>query len=182
MLPFRALDADLAQREVRVLHVEAGGGLPAGAYLFEEAYCTEPGCDCRRVLLQVLHAETRTHVATINYAFEPPKPPHDVEGQVFLDRLNPQSDVSAFLLEFFVKSMLSDKDYVARLHRHYDLWKRAVDDPSHPAHPRLCPPGTGSTRPAFPRQVPARRSSARIGPNAPCPCGSGKKFKRCCGN
>ncbi len=25
-----------------------------------------------------------------------------------------------------------------------------------------------------------RRQSAKIGPNAPCPCGSGKKYKKCC--
>ncbi len=27
----------------------------------------------------------------------------------------------------------------------------------------------------------ARRTAARISRNAPCPCGSGKKYKRCCG-
>jgi hypothetical protein len=28
--------------------------------------------------------------------------------------------------------------------------------------------------------LPAIRRSARVGRNVPCPCGSGKKFKRCC--
>jgi uncharacterized protein len=27
-----------------------------------------------------------------------------------------------------------------------------------------------------------RRTTAKVGRNDPCPCGSGKKFKRCCGN
>ncbi|MCK5194993.1 MAG: SEC-C domain-containing protein, partial [Desulfobulbaceae bacterium] len=31
------------------------------------------------------------------------------------------------------------------------------------------------------RQQPARREGEKIGRNAPCPCGSGKKYKRCCG-
>ncbi|MCX7806184.1 MAG: SEC-C metal-binding domain-containing protein [Planctomycetota bacterium] len=26
-----------------------------------------------------------------------------------------------------------------------------------------------------------RRQEVRIGPNAPCPCGSGRKYKKCCG-
>ncbi len=26
-----------------------------------------------------------------------------------------------------------------------------------------------------------RRSAAKVGRNDPCPCGSGKKYKRCCG-
>ena len=32
----------------------------------------------------------------------------------------------------------------------------------------------------FPRRQPNR--AAKIGRNAPCPCGSGKKYKRCCGS
>lgn len=28
--------------------------------------------------------------------------------------------------------------------------------------------------------LPVRRAQAKIGPNEPCPCGSGKKYKRCC--
>ena len=29
--------------------------------------------------------------------------------------------------------------------------------------------------------VPFRRASAKVGRNDPCTCGSGKKFKKCCG-
>ncbi|MGD9547899.1 MAG: YchJ family protein [Candidatus Krumholzibacteriia bacterium] len=29
---------------------------------------------------------------------------------------------------------------------------------------------------------PLRREEPKVGRNDPCPCGSGKKFKRCCGN
>ena len=28
---------------------------------------------------------------------------------------------------------------------------------------------------------PAKRSEPKVGRNAPCPCGSGKKYKKCCG-
>jgi preprotein translocase subunit SecA len=31
------------------------------------------------------------------------------------------------------------------------------------------------------RKKPTKRSSEKIGRNAPCPCGSGKKYKKCCG-
>jgi preprotein translocase subunit SecA len=30
-------------------------------------------------------------------------------------------------------------------------------------------------------QAPVRRSQKKVGRNAPCPCGSGKKYKKCCG-
>ena len=32
----------------------------------------------------------------------------------------------------------------------------------------------------FRKRTPVRAAEPRPGPNAPCPCGSGKKFKRCC--
>ena len=32
-----------------------------------------------------------------------------------------------------------------------------------------------------PTQVPIRREGAKVGRNDPCSCGSGKKFKKCCG-
>ncbi|MCG6894711.1 MAG: preprotein translocase subunit SecA [Desulfobacteraceae bacterium] len=34
---------------------------------------------------------------------------------------------------------------------------------------------------APPKKKPVRRSAKKIGRNAPCPCGSGKKYKKCCG-
>jgi preprotein translocase subunit SecA len=38
------------------------------------------------------------------------------------------------------------------------------------------PAGNGDGKPA-----PMRREGRKIGRNEPCPCGSGKKYKRCCG-
>lgn len=32
-----------------------------------------------------------------------------------------------------------------------------------------------------PKAAPLRRESPRVGRNEPCPCGSGRKFKKCCG-
>jgi preprotein translocase subunit SecA len=36
-------------------------------------------------------------------------------------------------------------------------------------------------KPARPKQAPIRRTGPVVGPNDPCPCGSGKKYKKCCG-
>ncbi len=32
-----------------------------------------------------------------------------------------------------------------------------------------------------PSRKPIKRSQEKVGRNAPCPCGSGKKYKKCCG-
>ncbi|MBF6841857.1 hypothetical protein HN289_19560, partial [Acinetobacter baumannii] len=31
------------------------------------------------------------------------------------------------------------------------------------------------------QQAPVKRAEQKIYPNSPCPCGSGKKYKQCCG-
>ena len=38
---------------------------------------------------------------------------------------------------------------------------------------------SGSETPAA--RKPAKRKNKKVGRNAPCPCGSGKKYKKCCG-
>ncbi len=39
----------------------------------------------------------------------------------------------------------------------------------------------GAAGEAPPQQQPVKRESEKVGRNAPCPCGSGKKYKKCCG-
>jgi len=54
--------------------------------------------------------------------------------------------------------------------------------PSMAGPPGLPPPGTGPAPPSA--EAPPstfRRPGKKIGPNDPCPCGSGKKYKKCCG-
>ncbi|WP_028323756.1 preprotein translocase subunit SecA [Desulfatirhabdium butyrativorans] len=48
-----------------------------------------------------------------------------------------------------------------------------------PAEQKLIFSGGGSGE--KPVQQPIKRSQAKIGRNDPCPCGSGKKYKKCCG-
>ncbi len=43
------------------------------------------------------------------------------------------------------------------------------------------PPGRQPREPALVSSGPYRREGEKTGPNDPCPCGSGKKFKKCCG-
>lgn len=39
----------------------------------------------------------------------------------------------------------------------------------------------GKPTKVYPPQAPYRREEKKVGRNAPCPCGSGKKYKKCCG-
>ena len=54
---------------------------------------------------------------------------------------------------------------------------KKIDDLRAPKEQKLS--FSGGEGPA--KAKPARRKAKKIGRNAPCPCGSGKKYKKCCG-
>ncbi len=48
--------------------------------------------------------------------------------------------------------------------------------------PGILPDGSGSSGGIIPEKgEPVRRDTPKVGRNDPCPCGSGKKYKKCCG-
>ncbi len=53
-----------------------------------------------------------------------------------------------------------------------------IDDLQKPKEQKLIFSGSGDDSAA---KKPIKRESEKIGRNAPCPCGSGKKYKKCCG-
>jgi preprotein translocase subunit SecA len=176
MVQFGTLFREVEEHEIRSIVVDGQEGLPDGTFAFVELYCREPGCDCRRVMINVLDLERKRHIATINHGFDPPKAHWRDEGQTFLDPLNTQGRWSAGFLEFFLEMIARDADYRIRLERHYEMWKRVVDDPRDPRQ-KLLPPKTDDD---FALVTTVRREAPKVGANEPCPCGSGKKYKFCC--
>jgi hypothetical protein len=152
--------------ECRVIHVVNNPYLPDGAYALMESYCTDPDCDCRRVMLNVVNPEIskEDYLASISYGFDREE---EFAGP-FLDPLNPQSKYAGELFTL-VKMVLADPAYTARLEAHYKEVKRALKDPAHKIHRIL----------ADARRT-SRQRPKKIGRNAPCPCGSDRKYKKCC--
>jgi hypothetical protein len=102
--------------------------LPADEYAFDEAYCTEPSCNCRRVVLNVYARRGKSYVATISHSFEPPERGALISRQTFLDPLETQSKWSGAVLDLFVNSVLKDAAYRQRLVRHYRMAKDTGGD------------------------------------------------------
>jgi hypothetical protein len=132
MVPFYTRFRDLAFKEMRSATVRGMPGLPDGEYGFLELYCDEPGCDCRRVVIDVITPTTGPKIwATINYGWESlefyeqwirdKETARECYGAT-LDPLNPQTEYSDALLQLF-KHILQDEAYVERLKRHYQLFK-----------------------------------------------------------
>ncbi len=70
-----------------------------------------------------------------------------------------------------IRAVLQDKKYVERLKRHYGLFRDAIEREAE-GNGRQGD-STNSNRNVLP-------SLPRVGRNDPCPCGSGKKYKKCC--
>ena len=163
MMPFYLVNRELAVNETRVITLTAPIlqnrqlVLPVDEYGFTELYCTENGCDCRRVMINVFSRHAEAHVATISHGFEPPDDKDDYFGQTFLDPLNRQSSYSTALLDLFVSLLKSDESYRQRLERHYQIFKEAIADPAHPCQPYVrMLNGDEDTGPNVMRQLPKR--------------------------
>ena len=136
--PFHYRFPDIAVRETRALTVFDVPELPPGEYGFTEAYCNEPGCDCRRVFFNVIQVGTGRVVATIAYGWESvefyakwlgrddPAAISSLQGPA-LNLGSPQSELAPALLDQ-LPLLLSDPRYVARLKRHYQMFKAAVNE------------------------------------------------------
>lgn len=90
------------------------GKIPKGTYGFIELYCTDKGCDCRRVSLFVLNRNMEEK-AVINMGFDP----GDVMAGPFLDDLYEQSPMAEQLLDVFVQLVNNQTEFVENMHRHY---------------------------------------------------------------
>lgn len=136
MAPFHTRFRDITAHETRSVTVQGTLGLPDGEYGFIEFYCDDPGCDCRRVVINVVCSTTGPKIwASINYGWESldfyerwmgdKELARDSQG-ASLDPFNQQSPYSRALLEIFNQMCLSDTAYVERLKRHYDLFKTSL--------------------------------------------------------
>ena len=118
--------------------------VPSGSYGLLEMYCDDPGCDCRRVFLEVYDWEGRKSMAFIAYGWEgkefyrnwfrggDPEVIRDLQGPV-LNNGSPQSKFAPAFLKMVKDVVLSDPAYIERLKRHYQMFKEKVDPKHFPA-------------------------------------------------
>jgi len=132
LIPFVQLFPELAMAETRTITTRDHPGLPDDEYALVESYCTDPSCDCRRVMLRVLPCRQarQGYLAAISFGFDRDE---EMAGP-FLDPLNPQSRYAEAFLTVVTRMLETDPAYVARLESHYRCVKQALADPAHPIH------------------------------------------------
>ena len=168
MVPLFEKLPEIAAVETRsIIIADNNSNIPNGIYGLWESYCDELNCDCRRIFINVVSRDSPGDIlATISYGWETPEfykkwmgradtKLIDMMTQPHLEIGCVQSKYANDFLELF-QGMIKDKSYVERLSRHYVLFKEVVN------------------------KINTREKGNKIGRNEPCPCGSRKKYKKCC--
>ncbi len=125
-------------------------------YLVDERYCCSPACSCGDVLLDFVDLEDENDSAATPqmYVSMSAWRPGTEEGEPLSSDLVPYWQAYSALPG--VKKRLSERRRkLRRIGR--ELYRDFEDSP------------------------PVAQAKTKLGRNAPCPCGSGKKYKRCCG-
>lgn len=166
----------IAKKETRSFTTLEDSDLPIDSYSLIESYCDEPGCDCRRVFFSVFSKKSNKMLAVIAYGWENegfyskwfgynnPQAIKDLKGPA-LNLASPQSELAPAILKA-VEAVLKDNSYIKRIKSHYELFKDFIENSANEKQ-MLNKDSTGT-------------STLKVGRNAPCPCGSGKKYKKCC--
>lgn len=141
-MPMKAFDVichDVALAEMRVVEAPGSSTLgPGGRYFLREFYCTEPGCDCRRVLAQFIEdGEPRRVAASINYGWETagfytrwvrdPEVGREMAGAT-LECFAPQGPHAEGFLKVFDR-VIKDRQVVEAFRRHYALVQETIARP-----------------------------------------------------
>lgn len=127
-------------------------------YVLHDHHCPNPDCGCRDVMIHVsrLGDSRLEEVGTVRVTLDRPRKPKEVTGDPTAVRVWHR----AFETE------LPRTELRARRADVKDVYAEAVAE--------------GVFRPESLSFGTVRRTQRKVGRNEPCPCGSGKKYKRCC--
>jgi len=157
----------------------------------DDVYRPELGQAERYLLLEMLDHSWKEHlyymdhlrsgIGLVGYAQQDPKVEYKREGmkafEQMWDRIAEQSTSAVFRLEAESSPQFLES-----------LWANATEQHSHARTAveeyQTSGPGESGTTESGQEQKaidPIRNFDQKVGRNDPCPCGSGKKFKKCCG-
>ena len=141
-------------------------------YQLFDTYCSKPDCDCKNVILSAFHGGTE----------ELPS-----EEQIYLDArlyfnkkieildISPACGINEQKAKKLITELIkSDKKLMSKFKERYKEAKKLGADSLKAAgiNPKKSPKPSSTQKP---------KSIQKVGRNSPCPCGSGKKYKKCCG-
>jgi hypothetical protein len=148
----------------------SGFSIVSGGYTYYlvDSYCSDPDCDCGGAEIRGYRSIEGQDPRNPELVFDVAT---DLEGNVLdiLDSKLPEEEV----LRVFEDWRAAEEDLAMILDNHYldikDIGDRVLEDAGDRDE------DSGDDVPVEPQE-----RSGPIGRNAPCPCGSGRKYKKCC--
>ena len=122
--------------QVRTVEIARSPQLPDGEYSFIDTYCSDPKCDCRKTMIQVMHKGKL--VSVINYGWESTSFYQKWFGGSAKDSMNMHGAsiditspnlVNADVILALFNALLNDI-WVAKFKQHYKEIKAAVSKTS----------------------------------------------------
>jgi hypothetical protein len=153
--------------------------LAGQVWQIDDQYCIEPACKCERVLLNFLPLGSETQPVR-DMIKNPPAAFYEYKRDRLKTVKKPAGDQPSLrVLLRTAKETYPEFDSVVMKRRRQlrALFVRAL---SKEFEPPFDAPEAETEVPEATTPV-SRRTSAKVGRNDPCPCGSGKKYKKCCG-
>jgi hypothetical protein len=154
--------------------------IETGRWLADDQYCVNPECRCHDVLLSFIPARD-TAGPVRNFALDVPATFYDYKSGKFEIKQAPAVIQPALpVLMGALKKAHTRLDLeVTKRHRQLrTLYKPALLKASEETSTDALDDADLSTMSA---PATAPKASVKVGRNDPCPCGSGKKYKKCCG-
>lgn len=141
-------------------------------YLIEDHYCPTPDCDCRRVHVEFWQRTESEQPRRIDVR-QRLMAAFTLDGELEEVRFTEEDErTTAELLRAWSVHAAGLRDEFEQRYRQIKvIGGRSFPPPTEPA--------PVARREAVRRPAASRRKAA-VGRNAPCPCGSGRKFKHCC--
>ena len=150
------------------------------------------------VMLQVLDAKWKEHLAAMDYlrqsiglrgyAQKNPKQEYKREAFAMFEQMleDIKQDTISFLCHVKFQSPQEVKPLASKVkepsEEDLQMQHAQADDILHPQQQADAAGNVSkSADDNAPKPAPVKRTEKKVGRNEPCPCGSGKKFKQCCG-
>jgi len=159
-----------------------------------EAKCAEVGPDMRKIekqiMLQVLDTLWKEHLATMDqlrqgihlraYAQKNPKQEYKRESFALFQEMLESLKVEVVRFLSHVQVQRPDEAALLEQRRREQAEQEKLAF-QHAEAASLAEAEAGGSAPDGEQAQPFKREQPKVGRNEPCPCGSGKKYKQCCG-
>ncbi len=138
-------------------------------YWVEDSYCIREGCDCRKMSLSFARTPKNANDTKIIQLVSECAARYDLADSSFhSEKPKDSAKIQTLMAQFFAQCPGAK----SRLEKRYARVRQLVAER----------PSTKSNRVNSTMEYPkVAVAASRIGRNDPCPCGSGKKYKKCCG-